>query len=233
MIFIWGGCKFVKSGSLPDFLNVGILQKFWSFLPQRVQIWQKRTFPWILSHFFVQKYIKFPIFQTSFARKQQFGGLFCRLGNLGGAMHPCTPPVTGMPSTCIGDYRIVHVQQTLNYTNLTTAPKCKKPNLNLCMCAGVGVWVLLKSPFCVKHQIFTNISWDFDDLSTKTRHAPYNVWSSKHPPAGCTLDGNVIVTDQKDTLLLRVASSSPPFESALPPPLGITEVPGVLFSPSS
>ena len=106
-------------------------------------------------------------------------------------------------------YRIVHVQQTLNYTNLTTAPKCKKPNLNLCMCAGVGVWVLLKSPFCVKHPIFTNISWDFDDLSTKTRHAPYNVWSSKHPPAGCTLDGNVIVTDQKDTLLLRVASPSP------------------------
>ena len=86
--------------------------------------------------------------------------------------------------------------------------KCKKPNLNLCLCAGVGVWVLLKSPFCVKYPIFTNISWDFDDLSTKTRHAPYNVWSSKHPPAGCTLDGNVIVTDQKDTLLLRVASSS-------------------------
>ena len=108
-------------------------------------------------------------------------------------------------------YRILHVQQTLNYTNLTTAPKCKKPNLNLCMCAGVGVWVLLKSPFCVKHPIFTNIyiSWDFDDLSTKTRHAPYNVWSSKHPPAGCTLDWNVIVTDQKDTLFLRMASPSP------------------------
>ena len=68
-------------------------------------------------------------------------------------------------------YCIVHVQQTLNYTNLTTAPKCKKPNLNLCMCAGVGVWVLLKSPFCVKHPIFTNISWDFDNLSTKTWHA--------------------------------------------------------------
>ena len=95
-------------------------------------------------------------------------------------------------------YRIVHAQQTLNYTNLTTAPKCKKSNLNLCMCAGVGVWALLKSPFCVKHPIFTNISWDFDDLSSKTRHAPYNVWNSKHPPAGCTLDGNVIVTDQKD-----------------------------------
>ena len=91
---------------------------------------------------------------------------------------------------------------------MTTAPKCKKPNLNLCMCAGVGVWVLLKSPFCVKHQIFTNISWDFDDLSTKSRHAPYSVLSSKHPHAGCTLDGNVIVTDQKDTLLLRVASPS-------------------------
>ena len=189
------------------------------FLPQRVQIWQKRTLPWILSHFFVQKYIKFPIFQTSFARKQQFGGLFCRLGNLGGAMHPCTHAFN-----MYWWYRIVHVQQTLNYTNLTTASKCKKPNLNLCMCAGVGVWVLLKSPFCVKHPIFTNTSWDFDDLSTKTRHAPYNVWSSKHSPAGCTLDGNVIVTDQKDTLLLRVAS---------PPPLGITEVPGVLFSPSS
>ena len=74
------------------------------FLPQRVQIWQKRTLFWILSYFFVQKYIKFLIFQTCFARKQQFGGLFCRLGNLGGAMHPCTPPsVTGMPSTCICD----------------------------------------------------------------------------------------------------------------------------------
>ena len=72
-----------------------------------------------------------------------------------------------------------------------------------------GCVVLLKSPFCVRHPIFTNISWDFDDLSTKTRHAPYNVWSSKHPPAGCTLDGNVIVTDQKDTLLLRVASPLP------------------------
>ena len=45
-------------------------------------------------------------------------------------------------------------------------------------------------------------------ISTKTRHAPYNVWSSKHPPAGCTLDGNVIVTCKKDTLLLRVASPS-------------------------
>ena len=136
---------------------------------------------------------------------------------------PCTsPPRNGHAFNMYWWYRIVHVQQTLNYTNLksylTTAPKCKKPNLNLCMCAGVGVWVLLKSPFCVKHPIFTNISWDFDDLSTKTRHAPYNVWSSKHPPAGCTLDGNVIVTDQKDTLLLRVAS---------PPSLGITEVPGV------
>ena len=46
-------------------------------------------------------------------------------------------------------------------------------------------------------------------IFTKTRHAPYNVWSSKHPPAGCTLDGNVIVTDQKDTLLLTVTSPSP------------------------
>ena len=85
------------------------LQKFWMFfffffLPPRVQIWQKRTLSWILSYFFVQKYIKFPIFQTWFAPKQQFGGLFGRLGNLEGAMHPCTPPpVTRMPSTCIGD----------------------------------------------------------------------------------------------------------------------------------
>ena len=126
------------------------------FLPQSVQIWQKRTLPWILSHFFVQKYIKFPIFQTSFARKQQFGGLFCRLGNLEAAMHPCTPPSNGHAFNMYWWYCIVHVQQTLNYTNLTTAPKCKKPNLNLCMCAGVGVWVLLKSPFCVKHPIFTN-----------------------------------------------------------------------------
>ena len=132
------------------------------FLPQRVQIWQKRTLSWILSYFFVQKYIKFLIFQTCFARKQQFGGLFCRLGNLGGAMHPCTPPHNGHAFNMYWWYRIVHVQQTLNYTNLTTAPKCKKPNLNLCMCAGVGVWVLLESPFCVKHPIFTNISWDFD-----------------------------------------------------------------------
>ena len=108
---------------------------------------------------------------------------------------PAHPPVTGMPSTCIGD--------TVLYMY------SKKPNLNLCMGTGVGVWVLLKSPFCVKHPIFTSISWDFDDLSTKIRHAPYNVWSSKHPPAGCTLDGNVIATDQKDTLLLRVASPSP------------------------
>ena len=93
------------------------------------------------------------------------------------------------------------------------------------MCAGVGVWVLLKSPlkslFCVKHPIFINISWDFDELSTKTQHAPYNVWSSKHPPAGCTLDGNVIVRSKR----------YPPFESGLPPPLGITEVPGVYFFP--
>ena len=59
-------------------------------------------------------------------------------------------------------------------------------------------------------------------LSTMTRHAPYNVWSSKHPPAGCTLDGNVIVTDQKDTLLLRVAS----------PPSGIKGPRCVIF-PSS
>ena len=212
MIYIWGGCKFFKSGSLPDFLNVGILQKLWSFLPQRVQIWQKRTFPefWAIS---LSKYIKFPIFQTSFARKQQFGGLFCRLGNLGGAMHPCTPPsINGHAFNMYWWYRIVHVQQTLNYTNLTTAPKCKKPNLNLCMCTGVGVrrgGCCSNLHFCVKHPIFTNISWDFDDLSTKTRHAPYNVWSSKHPPAGCTLDGNVIVTDQKDTLLLRVASPLP------------------------
>ena len=110
----------------------------------------------------------------------------------------------------------------LNYTNLTTAPKCKKPNLNLCMYAGVGVWVLLKSPFCVKHSFFTSISWDFDDLSTKTWHAPYNVWSSKHPPAGCTLDGNVIVTDQKKI---------PSFWEWPPPPFGITEVPGVYFFP--
>ena len=46
-------------------------------------------------------------------------------------------------------------------------------------------------------------------IFTKTRHAPYSVWSSKHPPAGCTLDGNVIVTDQKDILLLTVTSPSP------------------------
>ena len=137
------------------------LQKFWIFfLPQRVQIWQKRTLSWILSYFFVQKYIKFPIFQICFARKQQFGGLFCRLGNLGSAMHPCThtpPPGNGHAFNMYWWYCIVHVQQTLNYTNLTAAPKCKKPNLNLCMCAGVGVWVLLISPFCVKHPIFTNI----------------------------------------------------------------------------
>ena len=127
-------------------------------------------------------------------------------------------------------YRIVHVQQTLNYTNLTTAPKCKKPNLNLCMCTGVGVWVLLKPPFCVKHPIFTNISWDFDDLSTKTWHAPYmyNVWSSKHPPEGCTLDGNVIVTFCRPALHTPPPDQKryPPFESGLPSPLGITEVPG-------
>ena len=105
---------------------------------------------------------------------------------------PCTPPSNGHAFNMYWRYRMyVHVQQTLNYTNLTTAPKCKKPNLNLCMCAGVGVWVLLKSPFCVKHPIFTNISWDFDDLSTKTRHAPYNVWSSKYPPAGCTFSSVV------------------------------------------
>ena len=109
------------------------------FFCQRVQIWQKRTLSWILSYFFVQKYIKFPTSQTCFARKQQFWGLFCRLGNLGGAMHPCTPPRNGHAFNMYWWYRIVNVQQTLNYTNLTTAPKCKKPNLNLCMCAGVGV----------------------------------------------------------------------------------------------
>ena len=58
-------------------------------------------------------------------------------------------------------------------------------------------------------------------VSTKTRHAPYNVWSLKHPPAGCTLDGNLIVTDQK----------IPSFWEWPPPPLGITEVPGVYFFP--
>ena len=107
-------------------------------------------------------------------------------------------------------YRIVHVHQTLNYTNLTTAPKCKKPNLNLCMCARVGVWDgCCSNLHFVKHPIFTNISWDFDDLSTKNSTCSIQCWSSKHLPAGCTLDGNVIVTDQKDTLLLRVASPSP------------------------
>ena len=60
-------------------------------------------------------------------------------------------------------------------------------------CVGVAQISIL-----CKTSNFTSISWDFDVLSTKTRHAPYNVWSSKHPPAGCTLDGNVIVTDQKD-----------------------------------
>ena len=125
--------------------------------------------------FLCPKIHKIPNFSDFFARKQQFGGLFCRLGNLGGAMHHCTPPSNGHAFNMYNWwYHIVHVQQTLNYTNLTTAPKCKKPNLNLCMCVGVGVWVLLKSPFCVKHPIFTNTSWDFDDLSTKTRHAPYN-----------------------------------------------------------
>ena len=135
---------------------------------------------------------------------------------------PAHPPSNGHAFNMYWWYHIVHVQQTLNYTNLTTAPKCKKPNLNLCMCAGVGAWVLLKSPFCVKHPIFTNISWDFDDLSTKTRHAPYNVWSSKHPPAGCTLDGKCHCHRSK---------RYPPFESGLPPPLGITKVPGVYFFP--
>ena len=126
--------------------------------------------------FLCPKIHKIPNFSDFFARKQQFGGLFCRLRNLGGAMHHCTPPSKYGHAFNMYNwwYRIVHVQQTLNYTNLTTAPKCKKPNLNLCMCVGVGVWVLLKSPFCVKHPIFTNTSWDFDDLSTKTRHAPYN-----------------------------------------------------------
>ena len=177
----------------------------------RVQIFQKWISSWFseCGHFckILEWFFFFFFFASDLLCSQTaiWGTFFCRLGNLGGAMLPCTPPSNGHAFNMYWWYRIVHVQQTLNYTNLTTAPKCKKPNLN--MCAGVGVWVLLKSPFCVKHPIFTNISWDFD--GTRTRHAPYNVWNSKHPPAGCTLDGNVIVTDQKDTLLLRVASPSP------------------------
>ena len=77
--------------------------------------------------------------------------------------------------------------------------------------------MLLKSPFRVKHIIFTNISWDFDDLSTKTRHAPYNVWSSKHPPAGWLWMG----------MSLSQIKKIPSFWDWPPPPLGITEVPGV------
>ena len=95
-------------------------------------------------------------------------------------MHPCTPPSNGHAFNIYWwyRYRIVYVQWTLNYTNLTAAPKCKKTNLNLCMRAGVVVLVLFKSPFCVKHPPpFFFIARDFDDLlvSTKTRHAPYNV----------------------------------------------------------
>ena len=112
----------------------------------------KEDLPWILSHFFVQKYIKFPIFQTSFARKQQFGGLFCRLGNLGGAMHPCTPPsINGHAFSMYWWYRIVHVQQTLNYTNLTTAPNARSQTW-ICVCA--QGWVLLKSAFLCKTSNF-------------------------------------------------------------------------------
>ena len=214
-MFVWGGCKFFKSGSLPDFLNVGIFAKILEFflffvLPQEGANLTKED-PFLnFKLFLCPKIHKIPNFSDLLCSQTAiWGTFFCRLGNLGGAMHPCTPPPNGHAFNMYWWYRIVHVQQTLNYTNLTTAPKCKKPNLNLFMCSGVGVWVLLKSPFCVKHPIFTSISWDFDDLSTKTRHAPYNVWSSEHPPAGCTLDGNVIVTDQKDTLLLRVASAFP------------------------
>ena len=107
----------------------------------------------------------------------------------------CTPahlPVTGMPSTCIGD--------TVLY--ITANPKLHKSDNCTKMQEAKLEFVYVRRGGCV------GVSWDFDDLSTKTRHAPY-VWSSKHPPAGCTLDGNVIVTDQKDTLLLRVASPSP------------------------
>ena len=115
-----GGCKVFKSWSLLGFLNVGIFAKilefFFFFLPQRMQIWQKRTLSWILSYFFVQKYIKFPIFQTCFARKQQFGGLFCRLGNLGDAMHPCTPP----PWACLQHVLVIP------YCTCTANPKLHK-----------------------------------------------------------------------------------------------------------
>ena len=109
-------------------------------------------------------------------------------------------------------YRVVHAQWTLNYlfTQIWQLHQNARSQTWICVRQG---WVCGCCPFSILCKtstpffwmIFTGISWDFDNLSTKTRHAPYNVWSSKHPPAGCTLDGNVIVTDQKDTLLLRVA----------------------------
>ena len=83
-IFVWGGCKFFKSGSLPDFLNVGIFAKILEFFvclfvcfllffaSEGVNLTKEDPFL-NFKLFFVQKYIKFPIFQTCFARKQQFG----------------------------------------------------------------------------------------------------------------------------------------------------------------
>ena len=195
---MWAFCK-----------NSGVF--FFFFLPQRVQILQKRTLPWILNHFFVQKYIKFPIFQTSFARKQQFGGLFCRLGNLGGAMHPCTPPSNG---------HAFNMYLVIPYCTCTANPKLhksdnctkmQKAKLEFVYVRRDGCVVLLKSPFCVRHPIFTNISWDFDDLSTKTRHAKAST---------CRLHFGWECHCHR-------SKRYPPFESGLPPPLG------VLFSPSS
>ena len=67
------------------------VQKFLSFLALEGANLTKEDLSWNLIYFSVQKYLKFKIFQTHLSRKQQFVGLFCRLGNLGGAVHKCPP----------------------------------------------------------------------------------------------------------------------------------------------
>ena len=89
------------------------------------------------------------------------------------------------------------------------------------MCAGVGVWVLLESPFCVKHQIFTNISWDFVYFLQRLDmlHTMFEV-QSIHLQAALWMG-----------MSLSQIKKIPSFWQWPPPPLGITEVPGVYFFP--
>ena len=140
------------------FSECGHFAKIVEFFTSESANLTKEDLPWILSHFFVQKYIKFPIFQTSFARKQQLGGLFCRLGNLGGAMHPCTPPSINGHA-----FNIVLV---IPYCTCTANPKLHKSDnctkmqeakLEFVYVHRGGCaqgWVLLKSAFLCKTSNF-------------------------------------------------------------------------------